>query len=301
LGYHKYLYTRVGATGETDEVERWFDTEFESPAGRVLQKAVSDQPLSASDWRLLIRFLAAQDVRTPARLLENLKRWNETLPSLINEVATEAVWKLEAAIRAGNRVPMPRPLEGAELFPVRTIIEPDANNDGGVLRVEATVGRSLWLWSIKHVLSSTLDILNNHRWTILRNPPGVEWLTSDNPVVRLNYHAEKDYDFKGGWNSSGTVIFMPLSPTHLIYTQIGQKRQLPRGTVAPLELAAKIQRFTVEHAHRYVFGRVVDPQVAFWRPRTVDSQAFHSEAEQWKAWNPAQSDAERALYTDRTA
>ena len=230
-----------------------------------------------------------------------MKRWKETLPSLIDEVTAKAVRKLEAAKRAGTSVPMPNPVKGAELFPVRTIIEPNKGNEDGLLRVEATIGRSLWLWSIKHVLTSTLDVLNNHRWTILRNPPGVEWLTSDNPVVRLNYRAENDYDFKGGWGSAGTVIFMPLSPTHLMYTQIGQKRQLPRGTVAPLELAAKIQRFTVEHAHRYVFGRASDSQVAFWRPRTVDSQAFHAEAEQWKAWNPDQSEAERALFADRAA
>lgn len=301
LGYQQYLYTWIGASGETDEVERWFDTEFESPAGKVLQQAVSDQPLSPSDWKILTRFLAAQDVRTPARLLERLKYWHETLPSLINEVAAEAVRDLEAAKRAGVTIPTPAPLEGAELFPVRTIIETNTNEDGGHLRVEATIGRSLWLWSLKHMLNTALDVLNKHSWTILRSPPGVEWLTSDDPVVRLNYWSEEEYNFKGGWDRQGTVIFMPLSPTHLMFTQVGSEPQLPEGTIVPLELALQIQRFTVEHAHRYVFGRAADPQAAIWRPRTVDSQAFHAEAEQWKAWNADQSEAEQSLLQRRGA
>jgi hypothetical protein len=300
IGYHEHLYTRMAVGGETDDIETWFETEFETPAARPLQQAVTDQQLSAEDWRRLIRFLAAQDVRTPAQLVAQLKRWNETLPSLINEVAAEAVQKLEVAKRAGIPFPTPDPLENGELFPVRTVIEANADKDGGMLRVEATIGRSMWLWSLKHVLNRTLDVLNNHCWTILRSPPGIEWLTSDNPVVRLNYRDAEHYDFKGGWASPGTVIFMPLSPTHLMYTQVGVKPQLPIGTFAPVELATQIQRFTVEHAHRYVFGRTADPQVGLWRPRTVDSKAFYAEAEQWKSWNPEQSEAERSLLKHRT-
>lgn len=250
---------------------------------------------------MLIRFLAAQDVRTPARLVERLKHWNETLPSLINGVTAGAVRKLEAAQRTGRTIPTVAPPEGAELFPVRTIIEANADNSGGRLRVEATIGRSLWLWSLKHLLSTTLNTLNNHHWTILRSPPGIEWLTSDNPVIRLNRLGEDDYNFRGGWGRPGTIICMPLSPTHLMYTQVGHKPLLPVGTVVPLELAAKFQWWTIEHAHRYVFARTADRQVAMWRPRTVNKEAFNAEAEQWKNWGDDQSKAERELFEGRAA
>ncbi len=299
LGYHQHLYTRMTASGESDELERWFDTAFESPAGRALQHAVTDRRLSPAEWRLLVRFLAAQDVRTPARLFERLRDWNSTLQSQIDEITSEAVRKLEEAKRSGIPIRVEAPQAHAELFPVRTLVEINPGEDAGLLRVEATVGRGLWLWSLKHLLTETLDVLHLHRWTILRSPPGIEWLTSDNPVVRLNYHNAQRYDFGGGWNSPGTVIFMPLSPTHLMFTQIGPGPRLQRGTTVSVELAMQIQRFTVEHAHRYVFGRLPDANAAQWRPRTVDPRAFQSEAEQWKSWNAVQSDAEREIFGGR--
>ena len=79
LAYHKHLYTRMLTSGYTDEFENWLNDEFESPAASVIQKAISNVRLTYQDWEILIKYLAAQDVRTPARLSENLKRWPEIL------------------------------------------------------------------------------------------------------------------------------------------------------------------------------------------------------------------------------
>jgi hypothetical protein len=143
LGYHQHLYTRMTASGESDELERSFNTAFESPAGRALQHAVTDRRLSPGEWRLLVRFLAAQDVRTPARLFERLRDWNSTLQSQIDEITSEAVRKLEEAKRSGISIPVEAPQAHAELFPVRTLVEINPGEDAGLLRVEATVGRGL--------------------------------------------------------------------------------------------------------------------------------------------------------------
>jgi hypothetical protein len=286
----------MAAGGESDDIERWFDSTFESPAGSALQRAVTDQRLSADEWARLIRFLAAQDVRTPARLLERMTYWQKNMQTLINEVMINAVHDLEEAKQTGVRIALEESKAGHELFPVRTMVEIQPGEETGLLRVEASVGRSLWLWSLKHVLTKTLDILHKHRWTVLRAPPGVEWLTSDNPVVRLNYTDAQRYDFGGGWNSPGTDIFMPLSPTHLMFTHIGAQQRLPRGTTVSLDFAMQIQRFTVEHAYRYIFGRSADVQAALWRPRTVNREVFYAEAEQWKSWNTVQSKAEREIF-----
>lgn len=299
IAFHRHLYTRVAASGETDEFERWFSREFESPAGKALQKAVSEQTLEEADWIVLIRFLAAQDVRTPARLTERLKDWNETLQGVLDETLVESVQALAEAQRNGLHLPKPDLLEDSELFPVHALIETIPGEDKAQIRVEATVGRSLWLWSLRHLLSNTLHALMKHSWTILHSPPGMSWLTSDDPVVKLNYWDANNYNFGGGWANSGTEIFMPLSPTHLMYTQVGAKPP-QRGTIASAEMAAAIQRFTVEHAHRYLFGRAADSNVPVWKPRTVDSRAYRNEAEQWKAWHADQSAAERALLEART-
>jgi hypothetical protein len=295
LGYHKHLYTRVIASGESDDIERWFDTVFESPAGKPLQKAVFEQSLTSDDWKCLIRLLAAQDVRTPARLIERLGDWHRTMEDTVNETLAESVNELQTAKRAGIILTAPDlPAEYAH-FPLRTSIQTDPKHDGRLLRVDVTVGRSLWLWNLTHLLTKTLNVLLRHRWTILKSPPGIEWLTSDAPVVRLNYRDEKNYDLKGGWGSAGTEIFMPLSPIHLMYTRIGSKPPT-RGTVLSERVAADIQKFVAENAYRYIFGRSPNLHVLNWRPRAVDSNACQAEALQWKGWNSEQSHAERAFF-----
>ena len=61
------------------------------------------------------------------------------------------------------------------------------------------VGRDLWLFGSVRLLTQTAKVLLEQKWSILRPPEGLEWFTSDDPVVRLNYYAENRYDFKGGW------------------------------------------------------------------------------------------------------
>lgn len=297
IGFHQHLYTRMDGAGESDSIENWFEAEFETPAAGALQRVIANEELRPRDWHVLIRFLAAQDVRTPARMLERFHDWNQTMPKLIEDTLKESVKKLEAMVRAGRKIPKTKAVEHEQLFPAKTFIETIPGEDGGKLHVETTIGRGLWLWSIEQALSKTLNALSKHQWTILRCPSGLSWLTSDDPVVRLNYQNDNEYDFKGGWNSRGTEIFMPLSPTHLLYTQIGVRRAL--SEVAPLNLAAQLQRFTIEHAHRYVFGQEADRQVGLWRPRIVDKATCDAEAAQWREWNTQQSEAESALLINR--
>jgi len=80
VAYHSHLYTRLVGGAESDDFERWLDSEFETPAQEVLAKATSDSRLTSNDWIRLIRFVAAQDVRTPARFLESLARWQRDVP-----------------------------------------------------------------------------------------------------------------------------------------------------------------------------------------------------------------------------
>src|SRR5271168_1916025 len=68
IAYHAHLYTRIVSGTQTDEVEKWLNAEFETPAEEALKRATGGSRLSPTDWHNLVRFLAAQDVRTPARL-----------------------------------------------------------------------------------------------------------------------------------------------------------------------------------------------------------------------------------------
>lgn len=299
LAHHAHLYTRVVASGLTDEVERWLCSDFESPAREVIQKVVADAQLTSQDWSHLIRFLAAQDVRTPARLMEMRQRWLQTLPELMDDTLKEVVQELETSVREGRPVNRSSHID-AEHFPCRVTRELVQGEEQGILEIETVVGRGLFLFNLKHLLTKTINVLIAHKWTILRSPKGIDWLTSDDPVVRLNYHNPTKYDFGGGWDSVGTEIFLPLSPRHLLYTKIGT-RPPQRGTVVSTELADWLQRFTIEHAHNFIIAKEECESVYKIRPRIVDPAAFKAEDEQWKCWHAEQTDAELNLRNSRKA
>ena len=291
LANHQHLYTRHLAAGEADVIENWLARDFEDPAEPVIEKVISGARMYPPDWQCLARFVAAQDVRTPARMMEMIKRWQKSLPDLVQNTLQESVQKMKAAQKEGKTLRVtPNPL--AREFPSRvtTHIEPGA--DVGAIQLETVPGRAMWLFLMRHLVTITVTTLLKHRWTILRPPPGIRWLTSDDPVIRLNYYGPGKYDFEGGWGRNGGEILLPLSPKHLLYTKVGSK---PRRDTASPELAHLIQRLTIQHGHRFVFSIEPNHAVESLRPRLVDPIAFKKEADFWKRWQDQQGEIERSL------
>lgn len=294
VAHHAHLYTKVATTGLTDETERWLSAEFEDPAEESIAKVIANAKLKPEDWTHLIRFLAAQDVRTPARLMEMIQRWQKTLPKLINETLKESVEKLEHNKHEGKKFLTPRKSNHFD-FPIKISIIKNPGEEFGIVKAETIPGRAFWLASLKSLLTNTIKSLLEHKWTIIRSPENFYWLTSDDPVVKLNYYSHNSYDFKGGWGSKGTEIFLPISPRHLMYTRIGEK-PFKRGTIIPFELANQLQRFTIEHAHRLIFSTTINPEVSKIRPRKVNHDLFVEETEQWRQWHNNQSAAEMDIF-----
>jgi hypothetical protein len=297
VGYRSHLYTRIAAGCETDEIESWLKREFEDPAAEPLEKATSGGQLTSKDWTYLVRFLAAQIVRTPAYFVENLPRWRADLPGLLNSTLQEAVQRLDAARKLGKTVTPP---EGrySDYLPIRVTKKIVPGQDTGQLRASIVVGRGVWLFNMRRLLAGSAKVLHDHKWSILAPHEGLSWLTSDDPVIRLNYYDDGKYDFKGGCGKSGTEILLPISPRHLIYTQVGH-RPPPRGEVLSRDKTETIRRFIAEHAYRMIFAASRDDSVSTLRPRIVDAQQFRCEQQQWQQWHAEQTAAERNLLGSR--
>ena len=184
--------------------------------------------------------------------------------------------------------------------PFRVSVGHDAVSSETYLKAETISGRGLWLWSMRHALTNTSRVLLQHRWTILTPPPGITWLTSDDPAIRLNFNGPTDYTFGGGWGSVGTDLLLPLGPRHMLFTQVG-KQVPPRGAAFDLEKSLLLQRFTAEHAHRYIFALTPDQSVQTLCPRTVDAQRLRQETQDWQHWHAEQASAERSLLNARQA
>ena len=294
IARRNHLYTRIQGREESDELERWFCTDFESPASPVIEKVVTGRSLTPNDWRTLARFVALQDVRTPARMTEIVNRASESLPAMLNEVLERAVEDLRVAKE--NNQPLPVRDDSA-LIPlpiaVHTKFEPGA--DTGLLGLEAVAGRAYWLYAVEVLLTQTVRYLERHRWTVLRPPKGMKWLTSDNPVVKLNYYGDGTFDLGGGWGNPGSEIFLPLSPEHLLYTQVGCKPRFSRGERLEECMGVQIQRFIVKNAHRYIFSEQLDPAVTNTRPRTVSQELVRMETQGWAQFHLTQTEAELVL------
>jgi hypothetical protein len=298
VAWHAHLYTQITDGQESDEVERWFDREFESPAKESLKKATNDERLSSEDWNRLVRFLAAQDVRTPAWFTNQMKRLDETLPGMMKTTIETSIRRLEEASKSGNLSDQLPQLPAAERegFPIRTTVTKSPAS-GGEIKAEILIGRQLWVWSMKRALTRTISALHHHRWTILRPANGMSFVTSDNPVTRLNYKSESDYNFNGGWGSPRTNIILPLGPQHLLFTQIGDRPPI-RGERMSEQQTQLIRRFTVEHASRLVFAHEADKEIPVLRPRFVSRVEFERERQQWATWHNQQTAAEREMGLD---
>lgn len=295
IAYHDYLYARFASGVDTDEMENWLNSDVETPAEEALFKATSGARLAPTDWHNLIRFLAAQQLRTPAKLSENLRYWNETVPATLEKTLHRSVHRLEAMKKSGQVIKAEKE-PNSEYIPLR--VKTERGEDSGTVTAEVVVGRGLWFFSLKRALTVTVNALYTQRWTVLLAPNDRTWFTSDDPVVALNYYSDGTYDFKGGWGRQGTEIFLPLSPRHLLYTKVGE-RPPARGSVVSVAMADMIRRLIAEHASRLIIAASVDDVVARFRPRTVSADLVRSEREQWRRWHETQTVAERELMSSR--
>jgi hypothetical protein len=290
IAYQKHLYTQLISGRESDEIETWLDREFESPAKRVLDEATSERRLKSDDWEMLIKLLAAQDVRTPARLFEHLQRGQKEMSETLQEVLNGLNDKLE---KGGiNKIKSSIKTPSAESFPLKITTQFESGEDSGLLKAETYVGRSTWIHSIKHLLENTRKILHTHKWSIVKPAKGYHWPTSDNPVVKLNYFSLGKYDLKGGWGVKKGNIFFPLGPEHAMFVQIGE-RTIQKNTRLPVDKTKELIKILVENAHRKIFCITENKELPILRKRVVDAKRLARETEEMHLWHQKNIEMER--------
>lgn len=289
LERYSHLYSRSDSPEQQDAFERWLDAEFETPAAEPLRKATSGASLTPDELGRLVRFLASLDVRTPRSYFETVDRAQDYLPGIIEETLTGAIKAAE-----GGRLPAATPSGVDHLLPLRISTVIEAGADEGTIGVEVAAGRQYWLHSMKPLLTKTVDVLLKHDWTLLKAPSGLQWFTSDQPVVKLNYYGQEQYDFGGGWGRPGSTLFLPLNAEYLLITEVDRPLP-PWGSVANRPLAKHLRRFIAENAHLTIFARRKDDDVPRLRQRVVDRERFREERERWNSWDEMQAEAERRI------
>ncbi|MAT97414.1 MAG: hypothetical protein CL608_09755 [Anaerolineaceae bacterium] len=292
--FRRDLYTEIENGEEVDKFEKWIAAEFENPVKETIKKVLKDNPLSRRDWERLACFLGAQDVRTPLSYLESTERWERTLPDLMQKTLDDSVRKLEDEEFRKN-IEVSSNDESSlfdGVFEIDVVKGSETENGQGYIQAEITAGRKLWLQGQRFVLTKTIKALKEHKWCIVRPARGFQWFTSDHPVIKLNYYHKGNYDFKGGWGKKGGNLFMPLSPRHLLFTEIGA--DLPDQVRFSTEDTRLLQKMVAERSFRWIFAHEPLEIVRKIRTRKIDSELFKHEEEQWNNWHENQVQSEKS-------
>ena len=294
IGYHRHLYTRIVGGVAKDEIEKWLNQDFETPAVLPLSRALSGQSLTPEDWSAILRFMWIQGARTPAAFLKFRERQIRTLPAIMQKSLEDSVQKLEQARSTGKAIAHQTSPASVNL-PSKISKAIESGAETGQLKVEVDVGRGLWLWSLRQDHARTMAAVGNLKTTLLLPPAGMNWVTSDDPVVLLNFRSADDYDFGGGYGHRGSEILFPLGPQHLLYAKVGERPPFQKCQRVPETTGLWLQKFLIKHAHRMIFATAPDLMVEKFHPRHVSLDDYKHEAAQWQKWHKEQSAAEAAL------
>jgi len=195
---------------------------------------------------------------------------------------------MQKAAKEGKKiVAVPVPRVGIPLH-VKVEKTPDSLPS---VQARIVLGRELWLHEIKHILTGVVSVLKEHTWVVMNAHPSLTWITSDHPTMRLAFTSPNKYDFGGGWGRKGCEIILPLSPTKLLYTQIGHRP--PKSDTFDLGQTTLMLKLLAERAHRWHFSAHMGHRGTFTRDRVVDVLAFQADEERRKRWHDEQANAER--------
>jgi hypothetical protein len=227
--------------------------------------------------------LAAQDVRTPSRLYEHLDRGSDLMSSSLESALGELKDKLEHN-STGEITKFEAKRSDLPSIPMKVTIEPSNDGEGSIVKAETYVGRSSWINSIKYLLKNTCKELLKNKWTIVKPAKCYKWLTSDNPVIRLNFTNYQNYDLQGGWGKAKGNIIFPISPGHAMFTQIGD-RPMEKGTRLSLEHTIFFRKIMCENASRFIFSSYSDYEVIKIVPRKIDKEQYLFEKNEFAKWH----------------
>lgn len=294
-GVRENLYVRSSDGIELDDFEHMFNERFESPAMDALKRAREGEPLLEGDQTVLSRFICAQHVRTPGFFLASREANAAYIPEAIAEVAE--------GIRDGNPAGRTADTEkdasstGSrinELVPISmTLFDYDEQHTG--VKFEVTVGKGLWLETIRHHLddqSLLMRALCSLEWSIVEAPEGVSWPTSDKPLVLGVFLPDGSTTCVFGLLEAHILLF-PISATKLLATCLQEK--LPSHFTASAEGARLFREMIIKNAFLYVYSACADDEVQKIRPRVVNNDEATRVENELSSWYDAYSEQEAPL------
>ncbi|HWQ98388.1 MAG TPA: DUF4238 domain-containing protein, partial [Clostridia bacterium] len=288
VGYHSDLYSGILNGKETDEIEKFFQREIEDPVKPAIFKVENHERLSRFDLEKLVRFLAAQYVRTPARYFRHKPIYDQLIPSLLQTDLRKLVARAEFALQ--NNLPISTNAKGSKWLPYRTELVQSHEPGKKLLYFEVLCDRQIWFLEMEKILKDTYKCLLDHRWSFVEAATGVTFYTSDDPVLSVRNDGNGEMMGDGAWTRAGTNIIFPLSPRFLMYTEVGSEEDDSIMQKQP-NFSYLFQRYTINHAFRSIFSIKQSPYIHECRKRTVNAELFEKEKSEMRSWHLKQTEA----------
>ncbi len=284
LGWHKDLYTGIENDAETDEIENWYEKVIENPAKHAIECVACNNKLEKDDLTKLIRFVAAQYVRTPAGYFRVKELFEKDIhPRIVGSLTAKNRLVSANDTHATNNI------KDFKWLPLKIELnQPTDENENLKLKFETGFTRNMWHFINLSLLDRAFMYLLEREWHIVKTPPGVSLYTNDDPVAFVNIHNTNNYNFGGGWRRNAGEVFFPITPNHFLYS--GNNTRLDEKDIQGMlfKLVYWMQRITIENAFRSVYSKSENSRITLCRKRVVSEDYFRNEKILWQQWNNKQ-------------
>lgn len=276
------LYVRENNSVEIDDFESDFNERFETPAKRPLEKITSGLSLSKAEWETVNNYILAQYVRTPDFYFRVTNLFMNIMPGTIGDVSKQL--STPSLIKQRN-VKRDAGIIEDNLIPFSLILRPDsADEDTIMAKFETVVGKSTWLYAIKHSLADDSTLRNEFakfEWSVVTSHPNIKWPTSDIPLVLFD-PLGKNANFVG-LKSYGLLVLFPISPSKVLIRR--ERDIVPLQYNADYDLSRTIKWLIVRSAYLYIYSQTQDEEIPKMRPRLVDESEFKRIRNEFSEWH----------------
>jgi len=143
FGYRYHLYTSFENTKETDEMENWLESEFETPAAPIIEKVIFNKRISPEEWKILIRYAACQSVRTPASYIKFTSLGRKLMPESLNETFYDLINNRKLNMAPSDFVTISKEEKKLSSRFKHSLIKDESGQQ--FLKVETVFDRQFWL------------------------------------------------------------------------------------------------------------------------------------------------------------
>ena len=280
IAYLPHFYTLAQGGNERDEFEKWLNNEIETPAKSVIDKIKSGSDISditKDELLALLRFTSVQMVRTPAHYFNSSAQWIHEIQKCLSEFT-------------GNSLVAAQKTKTAQKDDYTLIKHSVINRDDEKAYVEykTVVGRTTHLSQIQRSANEWIPYFEKQKWHVIEAADGIEWPTSDDPVIRYRAVNDKEYTFAAGIAQKGTEVLFPLSPKHLLYASIDRKQPVDKMQKHYI-FSELVRRTILEHSFLYVYSKSRQKGMFQYCPRTIDEVEFKRITQLYQNWHKLHS------------